>query len=73
MARWLLLEFADGPERRDDPARGTVVGLRAEHRMAAFDVDAVIRDLHARLHPNTEFLEAILTGRRAQRRESDAT
>jgi len=70
-AGWLLLEFADDPERRADPARGTVAGLRAEQRIAPFDVDAVVRDLHARLHPNTEFLEAVLTGRRPQRRESD--
>jgi hypothetical protein len=28
------------------------------------DADAVARDLHARLHPNAEFMEAILTGRR---------
>ena len=70
-ASWLLLEFTDGPELRDNPAGGTVVGLRAEHRMVPFDVDAVVRDLHARLHPNTEFLEAILTGSRPQRRESE--
>jgi hypothetical protein len=44
---------------------------RAEHRTVPFDVDAVVRDLRARLHPNTEFLEAILTGSRSQRRESD--
>jgi predicted phosphodiesterase len=70
-AGWLLLEFADAPQRRDDPARGADQSLRAELRMVPFDVDAVVRDLHARLHPNTEFLEAILTGRRSQRRESD--
>jgi predicted phosphodiesterase len=71
-AGWLLLEFADGPEPPDDdPASGTAVGLRAEHRMVPFDVDAVVRDLHARLHPNTEFLAAVLTGSRPQRRESD--
>jgi predicted phosphodiesterase len=70
-AGWLLLEFADGPESLDNPGHGTVAGLRAEQRMVAFDVDAVVRDLHARLHPNTEFLEAILTGSRPQRQESD--
>jgi Calcineurin-like phosphoesterase superfamily domain len=70
-AGWLLLECADAPQRRDDPARGADQSLRAELRMVPFDVDAVVRDLHARLHPNTEFLEAILTGRRPQRRESD--
>jgi predicted phosphodiesterase len=69
-AGWLLLEFADGPERRDDPTGDTVAGLRAEQRIAPFDVDAVVRDLYARLHPNTEFLEAVLTGSRPQRRES---
>ena len=31
-----------------------------------FDVDAVVRDLDARLHPNAEFLAAILTGQRQQ-------
>jgi predicted phosphodiesterase len=67
---WLLLEFADGLERRDDPDRAAA-GLRAEQRMVPFDVDAVVRDLHARLHPNTEFLEAILTGTCPQRREAD--
>jgi hypothetical protein len=54
-----------------DPAPGAIVGLRAEHRTVPFDAGAVIRDLHARMHPNTEFLEAILSGRRPQRRESD--
>jgi predicted phosphodiesterase len=32
------------------------------------DVDAVTRDLRARLHPNAEFLETILTGKRQQYR-----
>jgi predicted phosphodiesterase len=82
-AGWLLLEFADARERPADLARGTdagtargtdagtAAGLRAELRMVPFDVDAVVRDLHARLHPNTEFLEAVLTGRQPQRRESN--
>jgi hypothetical protein len=35
-----------------------------------FDVDAVVRDLRARLHPNAEFLESILTGKRNQRERS---
>jgi predicted phosphodiesterase len=82
-ACWLLLEFADGAafpegaafadgaEHHDDPAPESAVSLRAEHRTVPFDVDAVVRDLRARLHPNTEFLEAILTGSRSQRRESD--
>ena len=39
--------------------------------MVPFDVDAVVRDLRARLHPSTEFLEAVLTGSRPQSRESD--
>jgi len=30
-AGWLLLEFADGPESRDDPGRGTVTGLRVSN------------------------------------------
>jgi predicted phosphodiesterase len=58
-ASWLLLEFRDGPEH---PA-GT---LTAEHRTVPFDVDAVARDLRARLHPNAEFLAAVLTGQRQQ-------
>jgi predicted phosphodiesterase len=70
-AGWLLLDFADGPESRDDPGHGTVAGLRVEQRIVPFDVETVVRDLHARLHPNTEFLEAVLTGSRPQRRESD--
>ena len=37
--------------------------------MVAFDVDAVVRDLGARLHPNAEFLEAMLTGNRPQRHQ----
>jgi predicted phosphodiesterase len=69
-ASWLLLEFTDRRERPGDAAGGTV-GPRAEHRLVRFDVAAVVRDLHARLHPNTEFLEAVLTGRRPQRRECD--
>jgi predicted phosphodiesterase len=67
-ASWLLLEFSDGLERRGGLAHGTVDGLRAEHRVVPFDVDAVARDLRARLHPNAEFLEAILTGKRQQYR-----
>jgi hypothetical protein len=46
-ASWLLLE-ADG------------AGLRVEHRVAAFDVDAVCADLHGRGYPNAAFVEAIL-------------
>jgi predicted phosphodiesterase len=52
-ASWLLLE-------------SSAAGLRAEHRLVPFDADAVARDLHARLHPNAEFLAAVLTGRRQQ-------
>ena len=75
-AGWLLLEFADGSERRADiengtAENGTAVGLRVQQRTVPFDVDAVVRDLSARLHPNTEFLTAILTGTRPQRRESE--
>jgi predicted phosphodiesterase len=64
-AGWLLIESAD------DPGRSAAVGLRVELRIAPFDVDAVVRDLQARLHPNADFLTAVLTGRRPQRRESD--
>jgi predicted phosphodiesterase len=66
-AGWLLLELTD--EHADDPALGTANGPRAEHRVVPFDVDAVVRDLRARLHPNAEFLESILTGKRPQVRE----
>ena len=62
-AGWLLLE--DGGDRGDDSEPGA--GLRVEHRTAPFDVDAVVGDLRARLHPNAEFLESILTGKRSQR------
>jgi putative phosphoesterase len=53
-ARWLLLH---------DRGPGD---LAAEHHAVSFDVDAVIRDLHRRRHPNTDFVEGILTGRREQ-------
>ena len=66
-ASWLLLEFAE--KHANDPRPGAVQGKRAEHRLVPFDVDAVVRDLRARLHPNTEFLEATLTGKRPQIRE----
>ena len=46
--------------------------VAVERRMGRFDVDAVVRDLGARLHPNAEFLEAILTGKRPQRVVPDA-
>jgi hypothetical protein len=62
-AGWLLLEFTD--DHGDDPEPAN--GLRVEHRTVPFDVDAVVRDLRARLHPNAEFLESILTGKRNQR------
>jgi hypothetical protein len=68
-ASWLLLDLSDDPQHPGDLAHGIVDGLRAEHRMVSFDVDAVARDLRARLHPNAEFLEAILTGKRPQIRE----
>ena len=63
-AGWLLLESPDDPAHSDDH-------VRVELRTVAFDVDAVVRDLRARLHPNEDFLTAILTGSRPQRRESD--
>jgi hypothetical protein len=68
-ASWLLLEFGDGEfgdGSRPPGDPGAVAGLRAEHRTVPFDVDAVARDLRARLHPNAEFLAAVLTGRRQQ-------
>jgi predicted phosphodiesterase len=82
-AGWLLLDLdLDGdPERLAAPDRdrvglglgvGVGVGVGVEHRTVEFDVDAVVRDLGARLHPNAEFLEAILTGKRPQRVASDA-
>jgi hypothetical protein len=39
--------------------------VAAEHRTVPFDVDAVVRDLHRRRHPNAAFVETILTGQRA--------
>jgi predicted phosphodiesterase len=50
-ANWLLLR--DGGE----------AGLIAEHHTVPFDVGAVVRDLHRRRHPNTAYVEAVLTGR----------
>ena len=72
-AGWLLLDLdLDGdPERLGAPERDRA-GVGVEHRTAAFDVDAVVPDLGARLHPNAEFLEAILTGKRPQRVAPDA-
>ena len=55
-AGWLLLQ---------DRGRGD---LTAEHRTVPFDVGAVVRDLHRRRHPNTAFVEAVLTGQRDQLR-----
>jgi len=63
-ASWLLLEYGDGPEHHDEPGHDAAGGLKAGHRMVSFDADAVARDLRARLHPNAEFVAAILTGRR---------
>ncbi len=53
-AGWLLLEDGNDGE------------LRAEQHSVPFDVGAVVRDLHRRRHPNTEFVEAVLTGAREQ-------
>jgi putative phosphoesterase len=53
-ASWLLLQ---------DGERGHVT---AEHRSVPFDVEAVVRDLHRRRHPNAAFLEGVLTGQREQ-------
>jgi predicted phosphodiesterase len=64
-ADWLLLEFDEHPDGTAE-REGRTAPLRVDHRTAPFDVDAVVRDLHARLHPNAEFFEAILTGKRKQ-------
>ena len=53
-ASWLLLH--DGDHGR----------LTAEHHSVPFDVSAVVRDLHRRRHPNTDFVESVLTGQREQ-------
>lgn len=66
-ASWLVLDFGDRPACPGDPAPAAA-SLRAEHRTVPFDVDAVVRDLQARLHPNAEFLAAVLTGKRRQYR-----
>ena len=63
-ADWLLLEFDD--DRPDDPVPGVTARVRVEHRAVPFDADAVARDLRARLQPNAEFFEGILTGKRKQ-------
>ena len=55
-ANWLLLR---------DGGRGDVI---AEHRTVPFDVDAVVRDLHRRRHPNAPFVAGVLTGQREQLR-----
>jgi len=70
-AGWLLLDLDGDPERLGAPKRDCA-SVGVEHRTVAFDVDAVVGDLRARLHPNAEFLEAILTGRRPQRADRDA-
>jgi predicted phosphodiesterase len=57
-ANWMLLR---------DAGQGGVI---AEHRTVPFDVGAVLRDLHRRRHPNTAFVEAVLTGQREQLREA---
>jgi putative phosphoesterase len=59
-ANWLLLQ---------DRGRGDVI---AEHHAVPFDVGAVVRDLHRRRHPNTVFLEGVLTGQRQQLRTPPA-
>ena len=35
-------------------------GVRIEHRTAPFDVEAVVRDLHARRHPNAAFVASVI-------------
>jgi predicted phosphodiesterase len=70
-AGWLLLDLDRDPDLLGAPERDRA-SVGVEHRMVAFDVDAVVRDLGARLHPNAEFLEAILTGKRPLRAAPDA-
>jgi predicted phosphodiesterase len=53
-ASWLLLQ---------DGGYGQVI---AECHAVPFDVGAVVRDLHRRRHPNSAFVEAVLTGQREQ-------
>lgn len=53
IATWLLL---------DDDREGVAVSQRG----VPFDIDAVVRDLCGRRHPNAEFVSSILTGRRHQ-------
>ena len=36
--------------------------LIAEQHRVPYDIDAVVRDLHRRRHPNTVFVQAVLTG-----------
>jgi hypothetical protein len=60
-AGWLLLH---------DRGRGD---LTVEHHTVPFDVDAVVRDLCRRRHPNAAFIAAILTGQREQLRAPSAT
>jgi predicted phosphodiesterase len=68
-AGWLLLDFDDAPGRPGVPlASPGAADVRIEYRVVPFDIDAVVRDLGARLHPNAEFLAAVLTGRRGQRK-----
>ena len=37
--------------------------MRVTHRQVAFDVKAVVRDLHLRGYPNASFVETVLDGR----------
>jgi predicted phosphodiesterase len=49
-AGWLLLTAGDPGD------------LIAEQHRVPYDVDAVVRDLHRRRHPNAAFVQAVLTG-----------
>jgi hypothetical protein len=53
-----------GTRRRARGGPGAAVGLTDGHRVVPFDADVVVHDLRARRHPNAEFMEAILTGKR---------
>lgn len=46
-ASWMIIEADDA-------------GVRVEHRIAPFDVDAAVADLYARRHPTAAFVEAVL-------------
>jgi predicted phosphodiesterase len=50
-ASWMLIDTHLSP-------------VRVAHRQVAFDVEAVVGDLHSRGYPNASFVESVLDGRR---------